>query len=218
MPQYISDLVAWTAIGARTAESQTHREMASGLSMPVGFKNSTDGNLQVALDGMQAASTPHSFLGLDMEGRAAIVHTTGNPHRHLVLRGGGGRTNYDAESVARAAGMLRHAGLPERVMVDCSHGNSSKDHTRQAVVLRDVLKQLAEGSRSIMGVMLESHLHAGSQQLGSDPVTLAYGVSITDACIDWDTTQSLVEEAAAVMRNVIDREQRREVRRPAVGG
>jgi 3-deoxy-7-phosphoheptulonate synthase len=217
MPQYISDLVAWTAIGARTVESQTHREMASGLSMPVGFKNGTDGNLQIALDGMQAAGTPHSFLGLDMEGRVAIVHTTGNPDRHLVLRGGGGRTNYDAESVARAAAMLRHAGLPDRVMVDCSHGNSSKDHTRQGVVLRDVLKQLAEGSREIMGVMLESHLHAGSQKLGPDPSALAYGVSITDACLDWDTTQGLVEEAAETMRVRIAREERGR-RRPAIGG
>ncbi len=217
MPQYIADLVTWTAIGARTAESQTHREMASGLSMPVGFKNSTDGNLQVALDGMHAASTPHSFLGLDMEGRVAIVQTTGNPDRHLVLRGGGGRTNYDAESVERAVVMLRGSRLPDRVMVDCSHGNSNKDYTRQAAVLREVLAQLAAGSPHIMGLMLESHLHAGHQKLGDDPGALKYGVSITDACIDWNTTESLIEEAAEVMRGVVARDPRPETKRAASG-
>jgi 3-deoxy-7-phosphoheptulonate synthase len=200
VPQYIADLVAWTAIGARTVESQTHREMASGLSMPVGFKNGTDGNLQVALDAMHAASTPHSFLGLDDEGRAAIVHTAGNPDRHLVLRGGGGRTNYDAASVEQAVASLRQRGEPERVLIDCSHGNSRKDHTRQEEVLRDVLGQLAGGSRQVMGVMLESHLHAGQQRLGSDPAALRYGVSITDACIDWQTTERLVVEAADGVR------------------
>jgi 3-deoxy-7-phosphoheptulonate synthase len=200
VPQYIADLVAWTAIGARTAESQTHREMASGLSMPVGFKNTTDGNLQVALDAMQAAGTPHTFLGMDDEGRSAVVHTTGNPERHLVLRGGGGRTNYDAASVAGAAGLCQARGLPARVMIDCSHGNSNKDHTRQPAIFADVVAQVAGGSPHIMGAMLESHLHAGSQALGADARALAYGVSITDPCIDWETTAQVLRAADQALR------------------
>jgi 3-deoxy-7-phosphoheptulonate synthase len=195
VPQYIADLLAWTAIGARTAESQTHREMASGLSMAVGFKNTTDGNLQVALDAMQAAGSPHTFLGMDEEGRGAIVHTTGNPERHLVLRGGGGRSNYDAASVAEAASLCTARGLPNRVMVDCSHGNSGKDHTRQPMVFRVVLDQVLGGSPHIMGMMLESHLHAGSQKLVHGPEGLAYGVSVTDPCIDWETTEALLRSA-----------------------
>ncbi len=197
VPQYIADLVSWTAIGARTAESQTHREMASGLSMPVGFKNTTDGNLQVALDAMQAAGTPHTFLGMDDDGRGAIVHTTGNPERHLVLRGGGGRTNYDAASVANAAALCQARGMPARVMIDCSHGNSNKDHTRQSPVFDDVLAQFLEGSPHIMGAMIESHLHGGSQRLGAGVGELAYGVSITDACLDWETTERMLRGAHA---------------------
>jgi 3-deoxy-7-phosphoheptulonate synthase len=197
--QYIADLVAWTAIGARTVESQTHREMASGLSMPVGFKNGTDGSLQVALDGLIATGSPHTFLGLDEGGHAAIVHTTGNPDRHLVLRGGGNRTNYDPQSIATAVDLLRRAGQCPRVMVDCSHGNSAKDHTRQSLVLRDVAGQVRAGSDAIMGVMLESHLHAGSQRLEGDAAGLRYGVSITDACIDWDTTAELLDELAGAV-------------------
>lgn len=198
--QYIADLVAWTAIGARTVESQTHREMASGLSMPVGFKNGTDGSLQVALDGMVASGGAHSFLGLDESGRVAVVHTTGNPDRHLVLRGGGGRTNYDAASVRGAVELLRRAGLSARVMIDCSHGNSSKDHTRQGPVLRDVVGQIVAGGTDILGAMLESHIHAGNQKLDGDPSTLRYGVSITDACIDWETTEGLLLEADQALR------------------
>ncbi|MGH7702720.1 MAG: 3-deoxy-7-phosphoheptulonate synthase [Gemmatimonadales bacterium] len=203
IPQYIADLVTWTAIGARTAESQTHREMASGLSMPVGFKNTTEGNLQVALDGMQVAATPHSFLGVHPDGRVAIIHTTGNPDRHLVLRGGGGKPNCDAGSIERAAAMLLSAGQNPRVMVDCSHGNSNKDHHRQIQVLRDVLIQIREGSRHILGVMLESHLNAGSQKLEGDPRALRYGVSITDACLGWETTEEIIREAAAMMGDVL---------------
>ena len=198
--QYIADQVAWTAVGARTVESQTHREMASGLSMPVGFKNGTDGNLQVALDGMVASGGPHSFLGLAEDGRVAVVHTSGNPDRHLVLRGGGGRTNYDAASVRGAVELLRRLGLATRVMVDCSHGNSDKDHTRQGPVLRDVVAQVAAGSQDILGVMLESHINAGNQRLEGDPSALRYGVSITDACIDWDTTAALLFEADAALK------------------
>lgn len=195
VPQYIADLVAWTAIGARTAESQTHREMASGLSMPVGFKNTTDGNLAIALDAMQATGAPHTFLGMDDDGRGAIVHTTGNPDRHLVLRGGGGRTNYDAASVAEAAALCAKRGLPTRVMVDCSHGNSLKDHNRQPAIFADVVRQQAEGSPHLMGAMIESHLHAGSQPLKHGSEGLEYGVSITDACIDWPTTEVALRSA-----------------------
>ncbi len=201
VPQYIADLVSWTAIGARTAESQTHREMASGLSMPVGFKNTTDGNLQVALDAMQAAGTPHTFLGMNDEGRSAIVHTTGNPERHLVLRGGGGRTNYDPASVEAAAALCHGRGLPARVLVDCSHGNSNKDHNRQSEVLDSVVGQVAGGSPHIMGAMLESHLHAGWQKLVEGLNGLAYGVSITDACIDWETTERILRQSAARLRD-----------------
>jgi 3-deoxy-7-phosphoheptulonate synthase len=205
VPQYVADLVTWTAIGARTVESQTHREMASGLSMPVGFKNSTDGSLQPALDGMQAAATAHAFLGMDDDGLAAIVHTTGNPDRHLVLRGGGGRTNYDADSVAKAAALCRERSLPARVMVDCSHGNSGKDHTRQPAVLRDIVGQIAAGSRDVMGAMMESHLHEGNQRMTHGHEGLRYGVSITDACIDWPTTEAALREAHASLqlRNLI---------------
>jgi 3-deoxy-7-phosphoheptulonate synthase len=209
VPQYIADLVAWTAIGARTAESQTHREMASGLSMPVGFKNTTDGNLQIALDGLLAAATPHSFVGIDDDGRAAIVHTSGNPDRHLVLRGGAGKPNYDAASVQGAVELLKRHGQVPRVMVDCSHGNSGKDHLRQAVVLRAILEQVAAGSRNVMGVMLESHLAAGSQRLEGDPGNLRYGVSITDACIDWETTAALIRETAEVLRPTLAAPRRR---------
>ena len=201
VPQYIADLLAWTAIGARTAESQTHREMASGLSMAVGFKNTTDGNLQVALDAMQAAGTPHTFLGMDEEGRGAIVHTTGNPERHLVLRGGGGRTNYDATSVAEAAALCAGRQLPGRVMVDCSHGNSGKDHLRQPGVFAAVLDQILAGSPHLLGMMLESHLLAGNQNLGHGAQGLRYGVSVTDPCIDWETTEQVLREADQALRS-----------------
>jgi len=200
VPQYIADLVSWTAIGARTAESQTHREMASGLSMPVGFKNTTDGNLQIALDALEAAGTPHTFLGMDDDGRGAVVHTTGNPERHLVLRGGGGGTNYDAASVAGAARLCTERGLPARVMVDCSHGNSRRDHSRQPEVFREVVSQVAAGSPHIMGAMVESHLQAGSQKLGDGASALAYGVSITDPCLDWSATAAMLREADAHLR------------------
>lgn len=200
--QYIADQVAWTAIGARTVESQTHREMASGLSMPVGFKNGTDGGLQVALDGMIASGNPHTFLGLDEGGRAAVVHTSGNPDRHLVLRGGGGRTNYDAGSIRGAVELLSRAGLCPRLMVDCSHGNSAKDHTRQAAVMRDVVDQVVAGGSGILGVMLESHLYAGNQRLDGGAAGLRYGVSITDACIDWESTEALLLETAERLRGL----------------
>ncbi len=193
VPQYISDLVAWAAIGARTTESQTHRELASGLSMPVGFKNGTDGELQTALDAMKSARAPHSFLGIDQDGFTSVVHSTGNPLGHLVVRGGRGRTNYDPASVADAAARLAKAGMPPAVMVDCSHANSGKEHTRQEIVWDSVLKQRRDDPASpIIGVMLESNLEAGQQDVPAHIADLKYGVSITDACIGWTQTESLL--------------------------
>ena len=199
VPQYIADLISWTAIGARTTESQTHREMASGLSMPIGYKNGTDGSVTIAINAMEAASRPHHFLGINSQGHAAIVSTTGNPDGHLVLRGGGSGTNYHPEAIAAAAEALQKADLPHRVMVDCSHGNSNKDYRRQAEVLEAVAGQVQQGGTAVMGVMLESHLVAGSQKIPADLSQLTYGQSITDACIDLDTTEALVEKLAAAV-------------------
>ena len=192
-PQYLSDLFSWSAIGARTTESQTHREMSSGLSTAVGFKNGTDGGLDVAINAMQSAAAPHAFLGIDGEGRATVLRTRGNRHGHVILRGGGGVPNYSSEDVARTESALAAAGLPARIMIDCSHANANKDHARQPLVARDVAAQLKAGSRSIIGVMIESNLEAGNQKLG-DPATLKHGVSITDACIDFATTEALIDE------------------------
>ena len=197
-PQFIADLICWGAIGARTTESQIHRELASGLSMPVGFKNGTDGNVQIALDAIGAACHPHHFLSVTKQGISAIVETAGNVHCHLILRGGSRGPNYDAASVGAAADKLRAAELPHRIMVDCSHGNSDKDHKRQPAVARDVAQQVAAGARDIFGVMLESHLVEGNQkqQAGSE---LVYGQSITDACIGWEDTAAVLEELAAAV-------------------
>jgi 3-deoxy-7-phosphoheptulonate synthase len=192
IPQYIDDLVTWVAIGARTTESQTHREMASGLSMAVGFKNGTDGSLQIALDAMISARTPHNFLGIDQDGVTSIIRTTGNPVGHVVLRGGRSRTNYDATSLRDAEGKLRQAGLPPVLMVDCSHANSGKQHSRQEEVWRSIIEQRATGTRSLIGAMVESYLQEGNQPFPKDPAQLRYGVSITDACLDWDTTERML--------------------------
>ena len=192
VPQYVSDLVTWAAIGARTTESQTHRQMASGLSMPVGFKNGTDGDPQTAVDALVAAGTPQAFLGIDHDGQASIVETRGNRNCHLVMRGGRSGTNFDARSIAAAADALRKANAPSPIVVDCSHGNSNKDHTRQHIAFRDVLTQRIAGNRDLMGVMLESNINAGAQKLGADPAELEYGVSITDSCIGWDETVDLL--------------------------
>lgn len=200
VPQYIADLISWTAIGARTTESQTHREMASGLSMPIGYKNGTDGSATIAINAMKVASRPHHFLGINHDGHASIVTTTGNPDGHLVLRGGGQGPNYRADAVAGATDELSAAGLPARLMVDCSHGNSNKDYRRQSEVLNYVAEQVAGGSRQVLGVMLESHLVAGSQRLGGDPAALVYGQSITDACIDFQTTERLLEVLSRAVR------------------
>ncbi len=196
VPQYIADLISWTAIGARTTESQTHREMASGLSMPIGYKNGTDGTATIAINAMQAAARPHHFLGINRDGYASIVTTTGNPDGHLVLRGGKSGSNYHVEAVQQVASDLSKAGLGNRLMVDCSHGNSNKDFRRQSHVLKSIAAQIREGSIYVMGVMLESHLVEGSQKLKSDLSTLIYGQSITDACINIETTSTLLEDLA----------------------
>jgi len=194
-PQYTADLIAWSAIGARTTESQTHREMASGLSMPVGFKNTTDGNLQIAVNAIESARRPHSFLGINQEGVTAIVRTSGNPDTHVVLRGG--RTpNFDARSIEECGRLLANAGLEPRVMVDCSHAQTAKDYTRQPGVLGALVEQIRAGNDSIMGVMLESNINAGNQSLKDGRAALKYGVSITDPCIDWATTESCLAQAA----------------------
>ncbi|KGG13735.1 MULTISPECIES: 3-deoxy-7-phosphoheptulonate synthase [Prochlorococcus] len=196
VPQYIADLISWTAIGARTTESQTHREMASGLSMPIGYKNGTDGTIGIAINAMQAASRAHHFLGINHDGCASIISTTGNPDGHLVLRGGNSGTNYDLDSVLNVARELSEASLVDKVMIDCSHGNSKKDFRRQGDVLKEVSKQLKNGMSHVMGVMIESHLQEGNQKLTEDPGNLTYGQSITDACIDIQTTELLLEELA----------------------
>lgn len=201
IPQYIADVIAWTAIGARTTESQTHREMASGLSMPIGFKNNTDGSLYAAANAMLSASQTHHFLGINHSGLASIVSTTGNPDGHLVLRGGSKGPNYDASHVQQAARELTRLDLNPRVMIDCSHGNCGKDHNRQPLVLNNVAEQLASGSPYIMGVMIESHLVAGNQPIPQDLSQLTYGQSITDSCVDFDTTASMLRSLAKSLSN-----------------
>jgi 3-deoxy-7-phosphoheptulonate synthase len=196
VPQYIADLVTWTAIGARTTESQTHREMASGLSMPVGFKNGTDGGLSVAINAMIAASQPHSFLGVDAEGRVGVVRTSGNPHTHLVLRGGSKGPNFASADVARATAALQSAGVNPFVLVDCSHDNSGKDAARQPSVLQAVGSQIRAGERNLLGAMVESNLVAGRQELFGQKDALTYGQSITDACVDFPTTARMLEDFA----------------------
>lgn len=189
-PQYLSDLISWSAIGARTVESQTHREMASGLSMPVGFKNGTDGNLNIALNALQSAASGHSFIGINQRGEVSLVQTAGNPDGHIILRGGS-KPNYDADSINAAVAALDKHGLPRGIVVDCSHGNSNKDHNRQPLVAEAVVAQRLQGNEAIIGLMLESHLHGGRQELGNGK-SLQYGVSVTDACIDWATTAQLL--------------------------
>jgi len=193
IPQYTAELITWAAIGARTTESQTHREMASGLSMPVGFKNATDGSFQTAIDAMASACTQHSFLGIDQDGATSIIKTAGNPDSHVVLRGGRTGPNYHPDDVALAEQALRKTGLHPTLMVDCSHANSGKDPNRQPDVWKSILAQRREGNRHLIGAMLESHLHFGSQPLTQDPSILKYGVSITDACMDWETTAELLK-------------------------
>jgi 3-deoxy-7-phosphoheptulonate synthase len=192
VPQYISDLISWTAIGARTTESQTHREMASGLSMPVGFKNGTDGSIQVALNALQAAREPHHFLGINDRGQVSIFRTTGNAYGHIILQGGDQKPNYDASSIKLAEDKLKEAKLPARIVIDCSHGNSRKDHRLQASVFENVIQQVLDGNTSIVGLMLESNLYEGNQPLCSNRDQLKYGVSVTDKCIGWKETERIV--------------------------
>ncbi|MBV6526679.1 3-deoxy-7-phosphoheptulonate synthase [Ursidibacter maritimus] len=198
-PQYLADLFSWSAIGARTTESQTHREMASGLSMAVGFKNGTDGNLTVAINAMQASAQGHSFLGISQTGQVTILQTKGNPDGHVILRGGK-TPNFENQYVQECEQALRKANLPEAIMIDCSHGNSNKDYYRQAIVAEDVLQQLLNGNKSIIGLMLESHLFAGNQSSEQPFEQMKYGVSITDACIDWQTTETLLTHFAEQLR------------------
>jgi 3-deoxy-7-phosphoheptulonate synthase len=202
-PQYLGDLVTWTAIGARTAESQTHREMASGLSTPVGFKNGTDGSMETGINAILSASRPHSFLGINMQGRSSVVRTRGNGYGHLVLRGGGDRPNYDTVSVAMAEKALAKAKLPENVVVDCSHANSYKKPELQPLVMQDCINQIRVGNRSIVGVMIESFIEAGNQPIPDDLSKLKYGCSVTDACVDWPTTETMIREARTALRGLL---------------
>ena len=202
-PQYLQDLISWSAIGARTTESQTHREMASGLSSAVGFKNGTDGGLDVAINAMQSVCNPHRFLGINSEGKVSIFETRGNHYGHVVLRGGSSGPNYDSVHIAQCEFALREAGLQNNIMVDCSHANSDKQPELQPLVAKDVVRQIVEGNESVIGLMLESHLNAGNQKIPNDLKDLRYGVSVTDGCIDWDTTASLLRELASSLKPVI---------------
>ncbi|MCY4213219.1 MAG: 3-deoxy-7-phosphoheptulonate synthase [Gammaproteobacteria bacterium] len=204
-PQYLQDLISWSAIGARTSESQTHREMASGLSSAVGFKNGTDGSLDAAINALASVAEPHRFLGINPAGQVAVIETRGNPNAHMVLRGGANGPNYDRNSVYACEAAMRGAGLRPTIMVDCSHANSGKDPAAQPAVARAVLGQVREGSRSIVGIMLESHIHSGSQRIPDNLDELRYGVSVTDGCIDWPTTEALLREAADALRPALSR-------------
>ncbi|HLT05432.1 MAG TPA: 3-deoxy-7-phosphoheptulonate synthase [Pseudomonas sp.] len=207
-PQYLQDLISWSAIGARTTESQTHREMASGLSSAVGFKNGTDGGLAVAINALQSVSNPHRFLGINQQGAVSIVTTKGNPYAHVVLRGGNGKPNYDSVSVAVCEQELSKGGIKPNIMVDCSHANSNKDPALQPLVMDNVANQIVDGNNSIIGLMVESHLGWGSQSIPKDLGQLQYGVSITDACIDWDTTEKAVLSMRDKLKDVLPKRQR----------
>ncbi|SNB55626.1 3-deoxy-D-arabinoheptulosonate-7-phosphate synthase [Marinobacter sp. es.042] len=202
-PQYLQDTIAWSAIGARTTESQTHREMSSGLSMAIGFKNGTDGSLDVAVNAMKSVSHPHSFLGIDQQGQVAIIRTKGNNYGHVVLRGGGGKPNYDSVSVALCEQALDKAGLRKSMMIDCSHANSSKDPAIQPLVMQDVTHQILEGNTSIQSLMVESNINWGNQSIPENLADLKYGVSVTDACIDWPTTEKAIRDMRDKLKDVL---------------
>lgn len=204
-PQYLQDLVSWSAIGARTTESQTHREMASGLSSAVGFKNGTDGGLGVAINALQSVSSPHRFLGLNGKGCVAITHTSGNPYGHIVLRGGDNKPNYDSVNVALCEKALEKAGVAKNIMIDCSHANSNKDPALQPLVMENVANQVLEGNRSIIGLMMESNLNWGNQKISLNLDDLTYGVSVTDACIDWETTERSLRATRDKLKDVLPR-------------
>ncbi|MBV7565253.1 MULTISPECIES: 3-deoxy-7-phosphoheptulonate synthase [Pseudomonas] len=207
-PQYLQDLISWSAIGARTTESQTHREMASGLSSAVGFKNGTDGGLTVAINALQSVSSPHRFLGINQQGGVSIVTTKGNAYGHVVLRGGNGKPNYDSVSVAICEQELKKASIKPNIMVDCSHANSNKDPALQPLVMDNVANQILEGNQSIVGLMVESHLGWGNQSIPKDLDQLKYGVSITDACIDWESTEKTLRAMHAKLKDVLPKRQR----------
>lgn len=207
-PQYMQDLIVWSAIGARTTESQTHREMASGLSSAVGFKNGTDGNLTVATNALKSVASPHRFLGINGEGQVSIITTKGNPYAHIVLRGGDNKPNYDSVSMALCEQALDKTGITQNIMVDCSHANSNKNHELQTLVLENISNQILEGNQSIMGVMIESHLKAGNQKIPADLKDLEYGVSITDACIDWPTTEDCLRSMRNNIQSVLPKRSR----------
>ncbi len=217
-PQYMSDLIAWSAIGARTTESQTHREMASGLSTPVGFKNGTDGGLQVAINALLSVSKPHRFLGINQNGQVAVIRTKGNGYGHIVLRGGSKGPNYDSVTIALVEKELARNSLAPNIMVDCSHANSNKDPSLQPLVMNDVVHQIMEGNRSIVGAMLESNLHAGNQPIPADLSRLKYGVSVTDACIDWTATEKLLREARHKLKDVLPARLPRTAEVRSIGG
>lgn len=200
-PSYFGDLITWGCVGARTAASQTHRQIVSGLSLPVAFKNSTDGNIDIAINGVLASSMPHSYIGISDAGKTAIIHTNGNPSCHIVLRGGKNGSNYDPESIGNALNALKAANLPERLIIDCSHDNSDREHERQCTVFHSVINQIIEGNKNIRGLLLESHIFAGKQNLENDPSKLRYAVSLTDPCIDWATTESLLKFAHLKIEN-----------------
>lgn len=202
-PQYLQELISWSAIGARTTESQTHREMASGLSSAVGFKNGTDGSLTVAINALQSVSSPHRFLGINKDGRVSVITTRGNSYGHVVLRGGAGKPNYDSVSVAMCEQELVDAKVPNNIMIDCSHANSNKNHELQPLVLDNVANQIMEGNKSIVGAMVESNLGSGNQKIPDDLSELTYGVSVTDACVDWDTTEKMLLGTADKLRSVL---------------
>jgi 3-deoxy-7-phosphoheptulonate synthase len=202
-PQYLHDIITWSAIGARTTESQTHREMSSGLSSPVGFKNGTDGGLEVAINALKAVVSPHRFLGIDPKGQVSVIHTTGNAYAHIVLRGGNGLPNFDAASVAACEAACKKAGVTDNIMIDCSHANSSKKPENQPAVFANVVDQIVAGNKSIIGVMLESNIHHGRQDIPADLSQLKYGVSVTDGCIDWESTENALREAHAKLKGVL---------------
>ena len=202
-PQYLQDMISWSAIGARTAESQTHREMASGLSSAVGFKNGTDGGLEVAINALKSVSSPHRFLGINHQGEVAVIHTRGNSHAHIVLRGGGGRPNYDSVSVSICEQQLHDAGVAANIMIDCSHANSDKDPALQQLVMNNVANQIVEGNESIIGLMVESNIAWGNQSIPENLDDLRYGVSVTDACVDWKTTVTMIHSLHAKVKDVL---------------
>jgi 3-deoxy-7-phosphoheptulonate synthase len=202
-PQYMHDLITWAAIGARTTESQTHREMASGLSSAVGFKNGTDGGLSVAINALKSVASPHRFLGVNAEGNVSVITTAGNSYSHVVLRGGDGKPNYDSVSIAMTEENLRSSGIAENIMVDCSHANSNKNHELQPLVVENVTNQILEGNKSIVGLMIESNINAGNQSITNDIKDLKYGVSITDSCMDWNTTEVTIKKMHKKLKNLL---------------